>query len=132
MKIFSRILLALFLIFTFTSSYNLQAQATHPRLFFSIEDTSDLRSKAQTTHAQIWNAISGGAEYARVQISPPPDCPDESSGSFQNLGQYITRVLFNYVTTGDTNDAAIVRDCILEMADWPYWGMENGVPKTLF
>ena len=131
MKLFFKILLIIFSIFASTSSYNLSAQATHPRLFFSIEDTSDLRDNAQTTHAQIWNAISGGAAAARSQISPPPECPTATSGSFQNLGQYITRVLFNYVITGDTNDAAIVRDCILEMADWPYWGMENGVPKTL-
>jgi hypothetical protein len=98
--------------------------ADHPSILVSSADITALQVKAATSHDAIWRKI---VDYTERQIGtlPPTEQGLPRTGSSVRWKEYGSRVYpfaFSYLLTRDPRYGGLVRDWILGMCAWSYWG----------
>ncbi|MEM7030773.1 MAG: heparinase II/III family protein [Chloroflexota bacterium] len=101
--------------------------ATHPRFFFDAGEIPNLRSKANGSHADLWQAISGYVDRALDEDLPPANAPASGGlDTYRTYGNKLVALAFACVIGEQTNVCNLAKDHLLIYAGWDQWG-ENEI-----
>lgn len=98
---------------------------THPRLFFAGETSDELRQKANSTHADIWQPIQ---EYAfnNLANSLPAEAPANGDLEiYRDYGNAIIPIALTCVITDEADYCDLAKHYLLTFAGWQQWGENN-------
>lgn len=100
------------------------AWADHPSVLVSSDDIPALQGKAATSHDAIWRKI---VDYTESQIGTRPPTEQglpqtDSSVPWKEYGSRVYPFAFSSLLTRDPRYAELVREWILGMCRWSYWG----------
>ena len=94
---------------------------SHPRLFFNSDTVAQLRTRATTTHRQIWEPILAYAD-AQLAAQPPLDTPEGTlEAEFIIYGSRLVPFAFACVITEATEYCDLARRYLLAYAGWQRW-----------
>jgi hypothetical protein len=100
------------------------AVAQNPSVLVSSDEIASLREKAATSHNDIWRKIEHYAE-SQIESRPPAEhrLPNvDSSVPWKDYGSRVYPFAFSAMLTGEPRYARLLRDWILGMCEWSYWG----------
>jgi len=97
----------------------------HPRLFFDANEVPALKTRATTTHQQIWIPIRN---YVNSQLgtSPPATAPPSGDlNTYRNYGNRLIPFAFACVISGDSGHCDLAKTYLLTYASWRQWDENN-------
>ena len=106
--------------------YSNTAQAsTHPRLLFEATEIQNLRTKAATTHKDIWNIV---IEYTESELgtAPPAGAPSDGGVStYRYYGNKLIPFALACAIAENEDYCNLAKTYLLTYASWNQWGEDN-------
>jgi len=99
----------------------------HPRVYVTEKELSELRSRARTTHRELWqSAIS---HVHALEADPPPP-PAGQRRQQNNVGIAIAEAAFVYKIEGDKKYLDAARKYMDAAVSYDIWGYANNKPNV--